>query len=288
MLLPTNHQPQVIPMASQMHPIGFQNVYLFMPAYNVEQSIDNLLEQIDDLGYLLQAHQCTLKVRIINDASTDQTAPQIINRITPINTAIELQNNPVNRGNATNIIDGYHWALSHAQDNDLIGCLDADGEHSPLALRRHIDYLAHSSYEGIVGTIIYPEEQISRVDLNMMQFIGRLQSSIMGVTEPFYIQSSGYQLHRLSPLKKVIYELLPSYLDFFSQSKSEPLPRWGMHAVINHLLCLENARLKTVYLECFGAPPNRDQQKLRCQANAALMHLDTIEQFQLAAKGTRL
>lgn len=42
---------------------------------------------------------------------------------------------------------------------------------------------------------------------------------------------------------------------------------------------LGEAELTTAYLECFGAAPNRDDDKRLLQANAALIHHEALTKF---------
>ena len=260
------------------------HLFLFTPAYNCQDSIGKVLKQVKDLKFLLDQEKTSLSLLVINDCSSDRTA-QIVQEFRKENPFVELQNNQRNLGKADSVIIGYKWALNKAEkvvkeDKDiLIGCFDADGEHNPLGFRWHIkEYIIEQGFDGVVGSIIYPYHKIGWADLHMMRFFGYLQSEMARIKDPFYIHSPGYQLYKLRILKVVMEELFPDYKRFFQENYGE-FPRWGIQGVIVVLVSLVGARIKSVYLECLGAPPNRDIQKLREQAKAAMDHQIVLLKF---------
>lgn len=263
-----------------MREVGVKNLYLFSPAYKVGGTIGKNLEMFEDLEVMLKARGCSLHLLIINDNSPDNTK-EVLESFAGTHSFMEVQNNEKNLGNAGNIILGYNWMVDRADDETaLIGCLDADGEHNPLANRKHIDYILEEGYDGVVGSIIYPDHRINWLDMNMMRFNGGLQAAMMGISEPFYIQSPGYQLHRPRYPREAVKNLLPRYEKFYSEMHhGEEMPRWGMHAVVDSLITLAGAKLKSVYLECFMTPPNRNPKKLMDQAWASMIHAKTLHAF---------
>lgn len=272
-----------------MKGLGVKNLYLFSPAFKVGDTIGKNLEMFEDLEVMLKARGCNLHLLIINDKSPDNTK-EVLESFAATHSFMEVQNNEENLKNAKNVILGYNWAVNKADDKSaLIGCLDADGEHNPLAFRRHIEYVTNEGYDGVVGSIIYPDHRIGWLDMNMMRFNGGLQAAMMGISEPFYIQSPGYQLHRPQYPREAVKNLLPRYREFYSEyNHGDEMPMWGMHAVIDSLITLVGSKLKSVYLECFMTPPNRDPKKLMDQAWAAMIHAKTLHAFggQLSLRRT--
>lgn len=254
-----------------------KQLLIFSPAFNVADLIPETLAAFADLETVLAQYGCGLRVFIINDNSTDQTQ-EVLEKFRKSHPFLEIQKNEKNEGNAANIVLGYQWALHPVDEESLIGCCDADGEHNPLAFRRHIDYIDSDERDGVVGSIIYPADKLNWADLNMMRFLGSVQATMMGITDPFYIQSPGHQLHRPKFLRTAIEVLLSQYRTFFEDRYGE-FPRWGMHGVIDSLVSLAGGKLKSVYLECFGLPPNRDDAKREAQALAALNHQQALRAF---------
>jgi len=264
-----------------MKKIGISNLLLFSPAYNVGETIGKGLEMFEDLAALLKLRGCKLELLIINDNSSDDTG-EILEKFSASHQFLTVKNNETNLRNAANIITGYNWAIDNVGENineSLIGCLDADGEHNPLAFRKHIEYITEEGFDGVVGSIIYPDHRIGWLDMHMMRFNGGLQAAMMGISEPFYIQSPGHQLHRVKYLKEAVKNLFPRYQEFFAKQSNEKMPAWGMHAVFDSLVSIAGGKLKSVYLECFNPPPNRDAKKLMEQAWAAMLHARMLAAF---------
>lgn len=249
---------------------------VFTPAYNVADSLPKLIEELREVAMVLvhRKPMISLEVLIINDNSTDATK-EILDEAQKTHQWLECLHNKTNLGNAANIIAGYEWA----SQADIAGCLDADGEHSPYAMLRHIDWLLGEQCDGVAGSIIFPDHDANYHDRNMMRFCGGMQSVAAGIDGMFYIQSPGYNLHRAEYVRTAL-ELYKEYQTFFAEHSIDPMPRWGMHGVMIHLLSKgADAQIKAAYLECFGQSPNRTPDKLLLQANAAMTHSRMLERF---------
>jgi hypothetical protein len=232
------------------------DLFLFSSVFNPPpEGLREFLAGLDDLEAVLSAPgQVVLRVRITNDGSHPATA------------VIRL---------------GYEWALERAKDDDIIACLDSDGEHDPVAMLRYLRMFARGEVRHLVGSIIYPEHETSLLDLYGMRFLGGLQSKMMGTDGQFYLQSGGFQMHVAGDIRPVIEQDLSAFQEFYCVNYGAQLPRWGMHGLIDHLLALHDYRIKAVYLGCFGVAPNRDVNKLIAQAQAALRLLEAVNHFRL-------
>ncbi len=264
-----------------MKSLGINRLCIFSPAFKVGETIEKSLEMFEDFEVLLKARGVELQLQIINDGSPDNTR-EALEKFATSHNFMSVKNNEKNLGNAKNIVAGYNWAIETAENSSgtaLVGCLDADGEHNPLAFRKHIEYITEEGFDGVVGSIIYPDHRINWLDMHMMRFNGGLQAAMMGVAEPFYIQSPGYQLHRLRYIKEAVQNLFPRYQKFYEKESREEMPKWGMHALLDTLACTAGAKLKSVYLECFSAPPNRDAEKSMQQAWANMSHARMASNF---------
>lgn len=251
-------------------------VNLFVPAFNIAPSLSRLLGEFADVEMLLSAKGHQMRLLVINDNSTDGT-DRILNHAAEQHPWLEVRHNDKNLGNAGNIIVGYSWGATFGAD--LIGCMDGDGEHSPYALIRHLGMIERGDCDGVAGSIIFPDHDQNYHDRNMMKFWGGMQAAMAGVDGMFYIQSPGYNLHRLSSVERAL-ELFEEYKAFFAENSSEPMPRWGMHGVMIYLISVgAGAHVKAAYLECFGQSPNRTPDKLMLQANAANVHGVMLQKF---------
>lgn len=253
-------------------------IRIFLSAFNAGTSLQRLLNEYLDVTYVLSAHGHTLHVLLINDGSTDNT-PSLINEAQKKYSWLHSKHNPKNLGYATNIVTGYRWGIN--SDADIVGCMDADGEHSPYAFIRHLRMIENGECDGVVGSIIFPNtDDIHHYhDHNMMRFWGGMQSALAGIDGVFHIQSPGYNLHQAHRVKKAL-ELFDEYKAFFMENTTEPFPRWGLHGVMIHLIAVgTGAHIRAAYLECFGHSPNRTQKKLLQQAHAADIHIGMLSKF---------
>ena len=251
-------------------------VCLFSPVYNAAHAVRRLIEEFADVELILRTRGDTLSVLLINDASTDETR-DILRDAQSEFEWLSVRHNEENRGNAENVITGYAWGA--ASDADIVGCMDADGEHSPYAVIRHVRMIESGTCDGIVGSIIFPDHDANYHDRNMMRFWGGMQAALAGIDGMFYIQSPGYNLHQRSRVEEAL-KLYAEYRNFFALKTPEEFPRWGLHGVMIHLIAVgTGARLKAAYLECFGHSPNRSPEKLMLQANAANTHAAMLKAF---------
>ncbi len=250
-------------------------IRIFAPAYNVAGSIQALLEEMDDVSTLLKrSYGYDLEMFVINDNSSDNTGA-ILSEAHAKYPWLSVRHNSENLGNGINIMAGYEWA----SEADIAGCLDADGEHSPYAMIRHLKMITEGGFDGVVGSIIFPDHDANHHDRNMMRYHGGMQAALAKIDGMFYIQSPGYNLHKAEKVKEAL-RLLPLYQEFFTANSAEAFPRWGVHGVMIHLLSIgAGARIKAVYLECFGQSPNRSPEKLLLQANAANVHQVMLAKF---------
>lgn len=251
-------------------------IRIFSPVFNVAGSVQRLIEEFVDVELMLKARGHELSVLLINDNSTDGTR-EVLDGASGTYTWLTARHNEKNLGNAGNIVAGYIWGSD--SDADIVGCMDADGEHSPYAMIRHLSMIERSECDGVAGSIIFPDHDANHHDRNMMRFWGGMQAALAGVDGLFYIQSPGYNLHQRHRVAQAL-ELFEKYQQFFAENTSETFPRWGLHGVMIHLLAVgTGAHIKAVYLECFGHSPNRTPDKLLLQANAANIHTVMLQKF---------
>lgn len=262
-----------------------KKIRIFCPAFNVVKTIGQLIGELADVEKILSAKGYDFLCLVIDDASNDGTA-SLLEDVKKEHPWLRVLNNAINVGNAGNIVLGYRWGV--CEKAHIVGCLDADGEHSPYAMIRHIRMIDNGECDGIVGSIIFPEIDGCKNtnDRNMMRFWGGLQSTMAGVDGVFYIQSPGYNLHKGYLAEKAL-DLFGKYVEFFQENagrdkdgSSIPIPKWGMHGVFIHILSRgAGSHIKAVYLECFGESPNRTQEKLLQQASAANLHCIMLQKF---------
>jgi glycosyltransferase involved in cell wall biosynthesis len=255
-------------------------VRLFSPVFNGEKWAARLLRAFADLELILASRHVSLQVLVINDASTDRTL-EILKSFAQEHSFMAVHHQEERLGNSSSIQKGYSWAVNGQGARDFVGCCDFDGEHDPRDFAWYLDFLEDpkdgGNYDGVAGSIIYPQHGPNWPDLNMMRFLGAVQGVLVGA-EPFYIQSPGFNLHRTGRMRRVVVELLPAYQAFL-RGKELNEPRWGMHGVILHLLALLGANIHSAYIKCLAPAPNRNWPKLIDQAKAAILHVEMVRAF---------
>lgn len=251
-------------------------IRIFSPVFNVKAAVGRLVEEFADVALMLSARGHEMSVLLIDDNSTDGTR-EVLDAAGKKYEWLQIRHNEKNLGNAGNILAGYRWGTD--SDTDIVGCMDADGEHSPYAMIRHLGMIERGECDGIAGSIIFPDHDANYHDRNMMRFWGGMQAAMAGIDGMFYIQSPGYNLHQRHCIAQAL-ELFEKYREFFAKNTKEPFPRWGLHGVMIHLIAVgTGARIKAAYLECFGHSPNRTPDKLLLQANAANIHTVMLSKF---------
>ncbi|MEE9432440.1 MAG: glycosyltransferase family 2 protein [Melioribacteraceae bacterium] len=108
--------------------------YYVLPAYNEEESLPNLLNRI---GKLNLEHDTKIKVVVVNDGSSDNTAEVTANGSD--NLQLTIVNHEKNMGLGPAVQTGIKEALSIANDNDIVVIMDADDTHDVTLLDEMIN-----------------------------------------------------------------------------------------------------------------------------------------------------
>jgi glycosyltransferase involved in cell wall biosynthesis len=82
---------------------------------------------------------------------------------------LNVRHNATNLGNSMNIITGYTWATEDFSV-DYVGCIDADGEHSPSAIKRHLLKIVNGKCDGVVGSINFADSYIDQAAIEKAMF----------------------------------------------------------------------------------------------------------------------
>lgn len=103
-------------------------IYLFLPAFNEEASLEKLLLKIKkELDAKNEAH----KILVINDGSTDGTAAILDKLMAQGDINLEVFTHPINRGLGETERDGFERVAWQAADDDVIVRVEGDDTHDP-------------------------------------------------------------------------------------------------------------------------------------------------------------
>jgi glycosyltransferase involved in cell wall biosynthesis len=163
----------------------YSHCSIVIPAYNEEESVGHLLEEIINLKLFEE-------IIIVNDGSTDSTR-----EIVQCFPQVTLLNNKVNMGNGFSVKRGILEST-----RDYIVILDADGQHPPTAIRRMLDYAMENDYDLVVAS--------RKNNKNVSSF--RSLGNKMLETFAEYISgekiedlTSGFRVFKRSAVKKIIH-----------------------------------------------------------------------------------
>lgn len=249
-----------------------KTIRLFLPAFNAGEALRGVLEQVREVSKILPERGYKLETLVINDGSTDGTG-EIAREFSRAPFSPIAVRERQNQGNALTLLEGCSWGV----EASIVAWMDSDGEHSPYDLLHALSILDEGTVTGVVGCVTYPSHLLKKLDRDMMGFFGRLQAEAVGVEE-WTLQAPGFQVHQAQYVEAAL-EMLPAYRKFFEE-RFGPLPRWGTNFVLDALMRLAGAQFRTMYLGCFGDPPNRTPEKALLQADAAMRHLRAFKEFK--------
>ena len=95
-----------------------KGIYVILPAYNEEKTLDGVMGELVDLG---------VNLMVVDDGSTDNTYWVASGFVKRYPSQVSLYRHPINRGLGGALRTGIKAALSH--NADIIVTFDADGQH---------------------------------------------------------------------------------------------------------------------------------------------------------------
>ena len=121
-------------------------IFLLLPAYNEENSIDPLIKKISKT---LKKLKFKYKVLICNDGSTDKTLQKLDKLKKNFN--IEIINHKINRGLGETSRDLFEKVSEISKVNDFIIRMDCDDTHEPKYIEEIIKKL-NEGYDVVIAS----------------------------------------------------------------------------------------------------------------------------------------
>lgn len=175
-------------------------IWIFLPAYNEEQSLPVLLPKI---ARLMQERDVDYQMVVVNDGSIDQTS-KILDDFSG-KLPLHVIHHPINRGLGETERDGFEYVASQAAPNDVLVRVEGDDTHEPeyiftlwQKLEEGYDVVNTSRFQpggGQLGLDSY-RALISRFANIFMQVV----FGIPGIRD----YSCGYRLYRVQVIKDAI------------------------------------------------------------------------------------
>lgn len=176
-------------------------IYILLPAYNEEKSIDYLFPKIAET--MVNTLKCDYHIIICNDGSKDKTLERIEYYQKRI--PITIINHKINRGLGETARDLFEKAAEMADNDDIIVRMDCDDTHEPEYVCGLIDRIKEGYDVAVASRFIKGggQEGIS----TYRKIISWLANRFMKVFFPIKgldEYSSGFRAYRASAIKHAI------------------------------------------------------------------------------------
>jgi dolichol-phosphate mannosyltransferase len=175
-------------------------VWIVLPAYDEEQGLGALLEDIDEA--MFQA-DLPYHAVVVDDGSRDATlavAQEHARRL-----PIVVERHLVNQGLGATIRDGLRKAAELAHPDDVLVTMDADQSHTPQLILRMVHAL-REGHDLIIASRFQPGSRVQGVPL-LRRLLSRWGSLLLRVTFPIpgvRDYTCGYRAYRADVLQQVL------------------------------------------------------------------------------------
>jgi dolichol-phosphate mannosyltransferase len=209
-------------------PVQGANVIVALPAYNEEENIGPLLQDIKQA--MSEAGLC-YSVIVVDDGSRDCTA-QVLRESAPL-LPLTVHRHEVNQGLGVTIRDALLLAVKQAGDGDAIVTMDADGTHAPSLVPAMVR-LIEEGHDVVIASRYQPGARVFGLSLlrtllsQGASWMFRILFPIRGVRD----YTCGFRAYRAGALKRAI----SIYGDTFVTAQ-------GFHCMLEILLNLRELGL---------------------------------------------
>jgi len=175
-------------------------IYILLPAYNEELSIDSFLPKID---MEMKKAELQYQMLICNDGSSDKTQEKLVTLKAEL--PIEIITHKINRGLGESARDLFERVIEIATDDDVIIRMDCDDTHEPRYIPQLIAKL-DEGYDVVIASRF--AEGGGQMGVNTYRtLMSRGANLFMKVLFPIKglkEYSCGYRAYRVSVIKKAI------------------------------------------------------------------------------------
>jgi len=190
-------------------PVRRRQVWIVLPAYNEERSLEPLLARIEDA---MADTQLPFQVVVVDDGSTDGTVEVALDAAQRI--PLRVEQHAVNEGLGAAIRDGLLRSCELADPRDVLITLDADNTHTPELILRMVRAV-REGHDVVIASRFRPGSRIRGVSVMRRVFslgaslLLRLLFPIQGVRD----YTSGYRAYRAEVIQTSVKESGPEFFD---------------------------------------------------------------------------
>lgn len=115
-----------------------KTLYVLLPCYNEAENIGNLIEEWEKQEEKLEQGNLKLQIRVINDASTDNTREVVLEKCKNYSN-IQIVEHEVNKGLCGGINTAVNYFHNNAKSGDLLAIMDGDNTQNPKYIHSMIE-----------------------------------------------------------------------------------------------------------------------------------------------------
>jgi dolichol-phosphate mannosyltransferase len=190
-------------------------IYIVLPAYNEEENIRPLLEEIS--WHMHESAPTTqYTVVVVDDGSADGTAAAVEayrqERVEANPGAIELIRHEKNRGLAEAIRTGLLRFLEQGQERDIVLIMDSDNTHTPGLILRMIR-LVWEGNEVVIASRYRPGARVIGVPFSrqFLSWAGSMAFRVCFRIPNVRDYTCGYRAYRWSVIRRA-FEMMPNFV----------------------------------------------------------------------------
>lgn len=187
-----------------------RKVLVVLPAYNEEENIGELLDQIQ---FALEEDSKTeYKVFVVNDGSRDNTAAIVEEKAKTM--PIDLFTHPVNLGLGATIRDGLYRAVQASNPKDIVITMDADATHNPGLILRLFRMIVEG-HDVVIASRFQPGARVIGLAWHrrLLSFMASTTFRIMYPIKGVKDYTCGYRAFRADVLKNAMDDFGDKFVD---------------------------------------------------------------------------
>ncbi|BEP27788.1 glycosyltransferase family 2 protein [Helicovermis profundi] len=189
------------------------SLFVVLPAYNEEYNIVKVIEDWRSQNKTFLKENLLLKIVVVDDFSTDNTFKKI-NTFYSNKNSIHIIKHSRNKGLGGAIKSGIEFALSEANENDLLFIMDSDFTHKAKFSINMLNHMNNTSSDVVIASRFQNGSKVLGVPkhrLMLSYFAKKYYSLILNVPN-VRDYTCGYRLYNINALKNVKSVYKDSYI----------------------------------------------------------------------------
>lgn len=182
---------------------GVSQILVVLPAYNEADALPTLISRFEAVW---AQYSLNMRVIVVNDGSSDQTAERVRELESASPMPIQLVDLKKNQGLANAVRTGFAEALQQAaSDDDIILVMDADDTHPPELMPRMLSHIGEGA-DVVIASRYQPGARIRGLTMSRVLFslgasaLFQVAVGIEGVRD----YTCGYRAYKVGLLRRAM------------------------------------------------------------------------------------